>query len=113
MFSISAYLSNTLQDYYAGFAIENVVPAYIAIVQDEFDLAVAGLVALVIVLFVGVISFIVLCCCLKHWNLSVPVETRRKDALIKKQFIEDLNTTENPLWIEQYVPPHILLLVSL
>jgi len=89
------------QDYYAGFAIENVVPAYIAIVQDEFDLAVAGLVALVIVLFVGVISFIVLCCCLKHWNLSVPVETRRKEALIKKQIIEDLNTTENPLWIEQ------------
>lgn len=94
---------NPLQDYYAGFAIENVVPAYIAIVQDEFDLAVAGLVALVIVLFVGVISFIVLCCCLKHWNLSVPVETRRKEALIKKQIIEDLNTTENPLWIEQYV----------
>ncbi|XP_064554770.1 cadherin-87A isoform X3 [Drosophila montana] len=90
-----------LKDYYAGFAIENVVPAYIAIVQDEFDLAVAGLVALVIVLFVGVISFIVLCCCLKHWNLSVPVETRRKEALIKKQIIEDLNTTENPLWIEQ------------
>lgn len=79
------------------------MPAYIAIVQDEFDLAVAGLVALVIVLFVGVISFIVLCCCLKHWNLSVPVETRRKEALIKKQIIEDLNTTENPLWIEQYV----------
>ncbi|XP_030375900.1 cadherin-87A [Scaptodrosophila lebanonensis] len=90
-----------LKDYYAGFAIENVVPAYIAIAQDEFDLAVAGLVALVIVLFVGVISFIVLCCCLKHWNLSVPVETRRKEALIKKQIIEDLNTTENPLWIEQ------------
>ncbi|XP_039957046.1 cadherin-87A [Bactrocera tryoni] len=90
-----------LRDYYAGFAIENVVPAYITIVQDEFDLAVAGLVALVIVLFVGVISFVVLCCCLKHWNLSVPVENRRKEALIKKQIIEDLNTTENPLWIEQ------------
>ncbi|XP_067636828.1 cadherin-87A [Eurosta solidaginis] len=90
-----------LRDYYAGFAIENVVPAYITIVQDEFDLAVAGLVALIIVLFVGVISIIVLCCCLKHWNLSVPVENRRKEALIKKQIIEDLNTTENPLWIEQ------------
>uniref|UniRef100_A0A1I8MKU3 Cadherin domain-containing protein n=1 Tax=Musca domestica TaxID=7370 RepID=A0A1I8MKU3_MUSDO len=90
-----------LRDYYAGFAIENVVPAYITIVQEEFDLAVAGLVALVIVLFVGVVSFIVLCCCLKHWNLSVPTENRRKEALIKKQIIEDLNTTENPLWIEQ------------
>ncbi|XP_075145328.1 cadherin 87A [Haematobia irritans] len=90
-----------LRDYYAGFAIENVVPAYITIVQEEFDLAVAGLVALIIVLFVGVVSFIVLCCCLKHWNLSVPTENRRKEALIKKQIIEDLNTTENPLWIEQ------------
>lgn len=90
-----------LKDYYAGFAIENVVPAYVRIVQDEFDLALAGLVALIIVLFVGVISFLVLCCCLKHWNLSVPAEARRKDALIKKQIIEDLNTTENPLWIEQ------------
>lgn len=89
-----------LRDYYSGYAIENVVPAYITIVQEEFDLALAGLVALIIVLFVGVISFIVLCCCLKHWNLSVPVENRRKEALIKKQ-IEDLNTTENPLWIEQ------------
>ncbi|XP_055907536.1 cadherin-87A isoform X2 [Eupeodes corollae] len=90
-----------LKDYYSGYAIENVVPAYITIVQEEFDLALAGLVALIIVLFVGVISFIVLCCCLKHWNLSVPVENRRKEALIKKQIIEDLNTTENPLWIEQ------------
>ncbi|XP_055857461.1 cadherin-87A isoform X2 [Episyrphus balteatus] len=90
-----------LRDYYSGYAIENVVPAYITIVQEEFDLALAGLVALIIVLFVGVISFIVLCCCLKHWNLSVPVENRRKEALIKKQIIEDLNTTENPLWIEQ------------
>lgn len=34
-------------------------------------------------------------------NLSVPTENRRKEALIKKQIIEDLNTTENPLWIEQ------------
>lgn len=60
-------LIRILQDYYAGFAIKNVVPAYITIIEDEFDLAVAGLVALVIVLFVGIVSFIVLCCCLKHW----------------------------------------------
>ncbi|KAL5273464.1 hypothetical protein ACFFRR_000290 [Megaselia abdita] len=90
-----------LKDYYADNAIENVVPAYITNVQEEFDLALAGLVALIIVLFIGVVSFIVLCCCLKHWNLSVPTESRRKEALIKKQIIEELNTTENPLWIEQ------------
>lgn len=61
----------------------------------------AAIVALLIVLFVGAISFIVLCCCLKNWVISIPPETRRKDALIKKQIIDDLNTTENPLWIEQ------------
>lgn len=90
-----------LKDYYAGFAIENVVPAHATYVQEEFDLALAALIALLIVLFVGAVSFIVLCCCLKHWVISIPNETRRKDALIKKQIIEDLNTTENPLWIEQ------------
>ncbi|XP_053682239.1 cadherin-87A [Sabethes cyaneus] len=90
-----------LQDYNAGFSIENVVPAYATTVQDEFDLALAAIIALLIVLFVGAVSFIVICCCLKHWVITIPNETRRKDALIKKQIIEDLNTTENPLWIEQ------------
>ncbi|XP_055524329.1 cadherin-87A [Wyeomyia smithii] len=90
-----------LQDYNAGFSIENVVPAYATTVQDEFDLALAAIIALLIVLFVGAVSFTVLCCCLKHWVITIPNETRRKDALIKKQIIEDLNTTENPLWIEQ------------
>lgn len=84
-----------------GFAIENVIPAYTANLQEEFDIALAAIIALLIVLFVGAISFIVLCCCLKNWVISIPTETRRKDALIKKQIIEDLNTTENPLWIEQ------------
>uniref|UniRef100_A0A182Y7D4 Cadherin domain-containing protein n=1 Tax=Anopheles stephensi TaxID=30069 RepID=A0A182Y7D4_ANOST len=90
-----------LQDYNAGFSIMNVVPAYATVTQDEFDLALAALIALFIVLFVGAVSVIVLCCCLKHWSITIPSETRRKDALIKKQIIEDLNTTENPLWIEQ------------
>jgi hypothetical protein len=81
--------------------IENVVPSYTANLQEEFDIALLALTALLIVLFVGAISFIVLCCCLKNWVISIPTETRRKDALIKKQIIEDLNTTENPLWIEQ------------
>lgn len=59
--------SSQFQDYNAGFSIENVVPAYAANVQDEFDLALAAIIALLIVLFVGAVSFIVLCCCLKHW----------------------------------------------
>ncbi|XP_070490349.1 cadherin-87A isoform X2 [Chironomus tepperi] len=90
-----------LKDYYSGFAIENVIPAYTTNLQEEFDIALAAIIALLIVLFVGAISFIVLCCCLKNWVISIPSETRRKDALIKKQIIDDLNTTENPLWIEQ------------
>lgn len=90
-----------LKDYYAGFAIENIVPAHTKFVEEEIDLALVGLLALLIVLFVGAISFIVLCCCLKNWSISIPAQTRRKEALIKKQFIDELSTTENPLWIEQ------------
>lgn len=90
-----------LKDYYAGSAIENVVPAHSTYVEEEFDLALAGLMALLIVLFIGAISFMVLCCCLKNWNITIPAQTRRKEALIKKQFIDELSTTENPLWIEQ------------
>lgn len=90
-----------LKEYYAGFAIENIVPAHAKFVTEEIDLALIGLLALLIVLFIGAISFMVLCCCLKNWSISIPAQTRRKEALIKKQFIEELSTTENPLWIEQ------------
>lgn len=61
------FIRNVFQDYYAGFAIENVVPAHQNFVEEEFDLAVAGLVSLLVVLFVGAISFMVICCCLKNW----------------------------------------------
>lgn len=90
-----------LKDYYAGFAIENIVPAHAKYVEEEIDLALIGLLALIVVLFIGAISFMVLCCCLKNWNMNIPPQTRRKEALIKKQFIDELSTTENPLWIEQ------------
>lgn len=89
-----------LKDYYAGFAIENVVPAFATEKEESFDPALAALIALLIVLFVGIISFIIVCCCLRHWVIS-PTDLKKKDALIKKAIIDDLNTTENPLWIEQ------------
>lgn len=89
-----------LKDYYAGFAIENVVPAFAIEKEETFDPALAALIALLIVLFVGIITFIVVCCCLRHWVIS-PTDLKKKDALIKKAIIDDLNTTENPLWIEQ------------
>lgn len=92
---------DALKDYYAGFAIENVVPAFVGVKEESFDPALAALIALLIVLFVGIITFIVVCCCLRHWVITVPVDLKKKDALIKKAIIDDLNTTENPLWIEQ------------
>ncbi|CAH2009851.1 unnamed protein product, partial [Acanthoscelides obtectus] len=89
-----------LKDYYAGFAIENVLPAFVTERAESFDAALVVLIALLIVLFVGVVTFIVICCCLRHWVIS-PTDLKKKDALIKKAIIDDLNTTENPLWIEQ------------
>ncbi|KAJ8942766.1 hypothetical protein NQ318_002926 [Aromia moschata] len=89
-----------LKDYYAGFAIENVVPAFVTEKEETFDPTLAALIALLIVIFVGVITFIIVCCCLRHWVIS-PTDLKKKDALIKKAIIDDLNTTENPLWIEQ------------
>jgi hypothetical protein len=77
------------------------LPAYSTNLQEEFDFALAGVIALLIVIVVGTISFVVLCCCLKNWVISIPTETRRKDALIKQHIIEEIATTENPLWIEQ------------
>jgi hypothetical protein len=33
--------------------------------------------------------------------ITTPSDLKKKEALIKKEIIDDLNTTENPLWIEQ------------
>lgn len=90
-----------LKDYYAGFAIVNVVPAYAGVQEEPFDPALAALIALLVVLLVGAVTVTVVCCCLKHWVITVPNDIRKKDGLIKKQIIDELNTTENPLWIEQ------------
>lgn len=89
-----------LKDYYAGFAIENVLPAFVTEKAETFDASLVALIALLVVLIVGIITFVVVCCCLRHWVLS-PTDLKKKDALIKKAIIDDLNTTENPLWIEQ------------
>ncbi|XP_011882059.1 PREDICTED: cadherin-87A [Vollenhovia emeryi] len=90
-----------LKHYYAGFAIENVVPAYAGVQEEPFDPALAALIALLVVLLVGAVTVTVVCCCLRHWVITVPNDIRKKDGLIKKQIIDELNTTENPLWIEQ------------
>lgn len=90
-----------LKDYYTGFAIENIVPAYVGVQEEPFDIALAALIALLVVLLVGAVAAIIVCRCIKHWGTSVPNDIRKKDGLIKKQIIDELNTTENPLWIEQ------------
>lgn len=89
-----------LKDYYTGFAIENVVPAFMLEEEETFDTTLAAAVALFLVLVVGIITFIVVCC-LRQCLISPT--TFKKDALIKKTVFDDLTTTENPLWIEQYV----------
>jgi hypothetical protein len=33
--------------------------------------------------------------------ITAPSDLKKKEALIKREIIDDLNTTENPLWIEQ------------
>ncbi|KAE8740358.1 hypothetical protein FOCC_FOCC014138, partial [Frankliniella occidentalis] len=55
-----------LKDYYAGFAIENVVPAYVTPKEEAIDSALAALIALLIVLFVGCVTVVVVCCCFRH-----------------------------------------------
>ncbi|KAK8743275.1 hypothetical protein OTU49_001344 [Cherax quadricarinatus] len=82
------------------FFIENVYPASIETVEEEVDARLAGLIALMIVLFIGFISFIVVCCCLRYWVMT---PSRSSEHLIKRNIDEDLglNTTENPLWVDQ------------
>ncbi|KAL3278339.1 hypothetical protein HHI36_013670 [Cryptolaemus montrouzieri] len=89
-----------LKDYYAGYAIVNVVPAFVMEEEETFDTSLAALIALLIVLFVGILTSIIVCCCLRHWVISSS-DLKKKDTLIKKAIIDDLNTTDNPLWIEQ------------
>ncbi|GIZ01522.1 cadherin-87A [Caerostris extrusa] len=79
------------------FKIHKIVPAYVSLLDDEFDLALAALIALLVVIFVGIITMIVCCLCLKKWY-AVKIH----EALIPKDKTTDNgNMTENPLWTEQ------------
>ncbi|XP_050727023.1 cadherin-87A-like [Eriocheir sinensis] len=81
--------------------IKNIYPATVDEVEEEVDARLAGLIALMIVLFVGFISFLVVCCCLRYWVMTP--SGRSTEHLIKRNIDEDLglNTTENPLWVDQ------------
>ncbi|XP_022160935.1 cadherin-87A isoform X1 [Myzus persicae] len=91
-----------LKDYYHNFAIENVVPALVVTQNESFEPTIAALVALLVVLAVGCIGVLIICCCFRHWMFSdLDNNSIKNDILIKKAVIDDLSTTENPLWIEQ------------
>ncbi|XP_025199596.1 cadherin-87A isoform X2 [Melanaphis sacchari] len=91
-----------LKDYYHNFAIENVVPALVVTQNESFEPTIAALVALLVVLTVGCIGVLIICCCFRHWMFSeLDNNSIKNDILIKKAVIDDLSTTENPLWIEQ------------
>ncbi|KAK8407296.1 hypothetical protein O3P69_002092 [Scylla paramamosain] len=82
-------------------SIKHIYPATVEEVEEEVDARLAGLIALMIVLFIGFISFLVVCCCLRHWVMTP--SGRSTEHLIKRNIDEDLglNTTENPLWVDQ------------
>ncbi|XP_076043934.1 cadherin 87A isoform X2 [Oratosquilla oratoria] len=90
-----------LRNHTERFVIENVYPAFVGLREEEVDARLAGLIALMIVLFIGFISFVVVCCCLRFWVMPPP--SRSQEQLITRHVEEDLglNVTENPLWVDQ------------
>uniref|UniRef100_A0A6M2DWC0 Putative secreted protein n=1 Tax=Xenopsylla cheopis TaxID=163159 RepID=A0A6M2DWC0_XENCH len=53
-------------------------------------------------LFIGAVALLVVCCSLKQWKYTAPVyNANGMGELIEKQSMESINTTENPLWMEQ------------
>ncbi|KAL1434560.1 hypothetical protein MTO96_011649 [Rhipicephalus appendiculatus] len=76
--------------------IHNVLPARVGISKQEFDLALAVLIAMLVVIFVGVVTMMVCCTCLKSWYAY-----KAKEALVRHDESPPVTTTENPLWTEQ------------
>ncbi|KAH9628132.1 hypothetical protein HF086_018348 [Spodoptera exigua] len=57
-----------LKDVYQQYGVETLIAASATSkAPDSFDPALAALIALLIVLFTGIVTFIVVCACLKHW----------------------------------------------
>ncbi|RXG60026.1 hypothetical protein Avbf_11053 [Armadillidium vulgare] len=98
-------------------SIKNIYPALLSESKAEVDARMAGLIALVVALFIGFISFIAVCCCLRFWmelNRSykkVMTPAKSREHLIHRVVDDDLglNTTENPLWVEHSNENPILL----
>lgn len=76
--------------------IHNVLPARSGVMKEEFDLALAVLIAMLVIIFVGVITMMVCCRCLRSWYAL-----KAKEALVHHDDTQPVTTTENPLWTEQ------------
>ena len=99
-----------LAAYYDEMGIQQMVPAESKSEEMVFDANLAALIALVLVLFIGFITFFVVMCCLKYWflsNTSRPVKHNRLQESprpVKPGSMVDDNLaggTDNPLWIDQ------------
>uniref|UniRef100_A0A1E1WC56 Uncharacterized protein n=2 Tax=Pectinophora gossypiella TaxID=13191 RepID=A0A1E1WC56_PECGO len=97
-----------LKDVYQEFGVETLIAASATSkAPDAFDPALAALIALLIVLFTGIVTFIVVCACLKHWVIPPPsMQSSKGDSLARRRILEELSTTENPLWLETKLRPY-------
>lgn len=97
-----------LKDVYQEYGVETLIAASAsAKAPDSFDPALAALIALLIVLFTGIVTFIVVCACLKHWVIPPPsMQSSKGDSLARRRILEELSTTENPLWLETKLRPY-------
>ena len=93
--------------YYDEVGIRQVLPAEVKEEKVVFDSNVIAFLALLIVLFVGLITFAVVSCCLKYWVFTnKPQKLRGGDSprpLKPGSVIDDapMGGTDNPLWIDQ------------
>ncbi|CAB3226941.1 unnamed protein product [Arctia plantaginis] len=97
-----------LKDIYQEYGVETLIAASASSkAPDSFDPALAALIALLIVLFTGIVTFIVVCACLKHWVIPPPsLQSSKGDSLARRRILEELSTTENPLWLETKLRPY-------
>ncbi|CAH2040130.1 unnamed protein product, partial [Iphiclides podalirius] len=97
-----------LKDVYQQFGVETLIAASATSkAPDSFDPALAALIALLIVLFTGIVTFVVVCACLKHWVIPPPsLQSSKGDSLARRRILEELSTTENPLWLETKLRPY-------
>ncbi|VVD05271.1 unnamed protein product [Leptidea sinapis] len=96
-----------LKDIYQQYGVETLIASVASKAPDSFDPALATLIALLIVLFIGIVTFVVVCSCLKHWVIPPPsIQSSKGDSLARRRILEELSTTENPLWLETKLRPY-------